>query len=64
MSLHQWVHLHPSHIHPQVSGVDVGAGAGTGEGVLDVVGDDISSSSMSATNLITLHMGWFSRRVV
>jgi hypothetical protein len=37
------------------SGIDVGAGAGTGEGVLDMEGEDIPSTSTSATSLVTPH---------
>ena len=46
------------------SSVDVGAGAGTGEGVLDVEEDNIPSASTSATSLITPRTERFSRRRV
>ena len=46
------------------SGVDVGAGAGTGEGALDVEEDNIPSASTSATSLITPRTEWLSRRRV
>ena len=64
MSLRRWVHLHPPHIRLQAPGVDVDAGAGTGEGVLDVVEDNIPSSSTSATNLVIPRTGRLSRRRV
>jgi hypothetical protein len=35
------------------SSVDVGVGSGTGEGVLDVEGDNIPSASTGATSLVT-----------
>jgi hypothetical protein len=46
------------------SGVDVGASAGTGEGVLDVEEDNIPSASTSATSLVTPRTERFSRRGV
>ena len=46
------------------SGVDVGGGAGTGEGVLDVEEDNIPSASTSATSLVTPRADRFSRRRV
>ena len=46
------------------SGVDVGAGAGTGEGALDVEEDNIPSASTSATSLVTPRTERFSRRRV
>jgi hypothetical protein len=46
------------------NGVNVGAGAGTGEGVLDVEEDNIPSASTSATGLVTPRTEQFSRRRV
>ena len=46
------------------SGVDVGAGAGTGEGVLDVEEDNIPSANTSATSLVTPRTERYSRRRV
>ena len=46
------------------SGVDVGAGAGTEEGVLDAEEDDISHASMSAMSFVTSRTERFSRRRV
>ncbi len=46
------------------SGVNVGAGAGTGEGVLDVEEDNIPSASTSATSLVTPRTERFGRRRV
>ena len=45
-------------------GVDVGAGAGIGEGTLDVEEDNIPSASTSATSLVTPRTERFSRRRV
>jgi hypothetical protein len=44
------------------SGIGVGAGTGTGEGVLDMEGEDIPSTSTSATSLVTPRTEQFSRR--
>jgi hypothetical protein len=46
------------------SGVDVSAGAGTGEGALDVEEDNIPSASTSATSLVTPRTERYSRRRV
>jgi hypothetical protein len=46
------------------SGVDVGGGAGAGEGALDVEEDNIPSASTSATSLVTPRTERFSRRRV
>jgi hypothetical protein len=46
------------------SGVDVGAGAGIGEGALDGEEDNIPSASTSATSLVTPRTKQFSRRRV
>ena len=46
------------------SGIDIGVSSGTGEGVLDVVDDDIRSSSTTATSLVTSCTGRFNKRRV
>jgi hypothetical protein len=45
------------------SGVDVGAGAGAGEDILDVDEDNIPSAGTSTTSLVTPRTERFSRRV-
>jgi hypothetical protein len=46
------------------SGVDVGAAAGAGEGILDVEEDNILRASTSATRLVTPRTERFRRRRV